>query len=141
MAAKLLKIHKANVPRVFKEQLGWKVVGEKNIYFRSIWEWKYALYLEFEKNNQVIRDWEYEPKTFWFEKIKRGVRSYKPDFMVRENDDSHWWAEVKGYMDNKSITKIKRFHRFYPEEKLVLIDQKWFAARYCLLNSIVKMNG
>jgi hypothetical protein len=140
MAAKLLKISKTSVPRVFQAQIGWKHIGERRIYFRSKWEWQYAVYLEFTKDRQIIQGWEYEPQTFWFEKIKRGVRSYKPDFKVIENDGSHYWAEVKGYMDTKSLTKIRRFKKFYPKEKLVVIDQKWFVSNHCLLDSVVKMN-
>ena len=140
MAAKILKISKVNVPRVFQAQFGWRTIGERRIYFRSKWEWQYAVYLEFTKDREIIKEWEYESQTFWFEKIKRGVRSYKPDFKVIENDGSHYWVEVKGYMDTKSMTKIKRFKKFYPKEKLVVIDQKWFISNHCLVDSVVKMN-
>jgi len=140
MAAKILKISKVNVSRVFQAQFGWRTIGERRIYFRSKWEWQYAVYLEFTKDREIIKEWEYESQTFWFEKIKRGVRSYKPDFKVIENDGSHYWVEVKGYMDTKSMTKIKRFKKFYPKEKLVVIDQKWFISNHCLVDSVVKMN-
>lgn len=112
--------------RTFYANQGWHEIDGKKIYFRSGWEMKYAKYLQFLKENNLIKEWEYEPKTFWFEKIKRGTRSYLPDFKVTNLDDSHYWVEVKGYLDSKSRTKIKRFSKYYPEEQLVLITEEWF---------------
>jgi len=104
----------------------WREIGGKKHYFKSIWEANFARYLEWRKKNNDINDWEYEPKDFWFEDIKRGVRSYKPDFCVLEKDLSNTWYEVKGYYDSKSLTKIKRFRKYYPKEILFLIDKDWF---------------
>jgi len=89
-----------------------------NTYFRSAWEANIARYY-----NYIGIKWEYEPKTFIFENIKRGSVSYTPDFYLPEEDK---WIEIKGYMDSKSKTKLKRFARQYPEEykKLELIQQK-----------------
>src|SRR5690606_8292944 len=50
-----------------------------NIFFRSSWEANYARYLNFLKSQGHIYKWEFEPDTFWFESIRRGVRSYLPD--------------------------------------------------------------
>lgn len=105
---------------------GWQVVDGRRIYFRSSWEHLYALYLDWLKEQRIILQWEYEPKTFWFEEIKRGVRSYKPDFRVLRPDGSHFWVEVKGYMDQRSKTKLKRFKRYFPAEKIMVIDKVWF---------------
>ena len=91
--------------------------------------------MQFLKERGIIADWLYEPKTFWFNEIKRGVRSYLPDFKVILPDGSHYWAEVKGYMDGKSKTKIKRFNKYYPKEELRVIDAKWFKESHiCGLN-------
>ena len=54
---------------------GWREIAGRRIYFRSRWEANYARYLQWLKDRGEIVDWEYEPETFWFEKIKRGVRS------------------------------------------------------------------
>jgi hypothetical protein len=110
-----------------RNKAGWRTVGGKKIYFRSIWEIRYALFLEFQKDHNLILGWDYEPKTFWFPNIKRGVVSYKPDFYVISKDSDNYWVEVKGYMDAKSKTKIKRFRKFYPKETLLLIDKNWFS--------------
>ncbi len=106
----------------------WRDIGGKRKYFRSRWEANYARYLEFLKQNGKIKDWEHEPKTFWFEKILRGVRSYLPDFLVTELDGSERYFEVKGWMDPKSITKIKRMAKYYPDVVLVVVDSKAYKA-------------
>jgi hypothetical protein len=89
-----------------------------NIYFRSAWEANIARYY-----NYLNIKWEFEPKRFVFDTIKRGSVSYLPDFYLPEKDK---WIEVKGWMDAASKTKIKRFKKYYPEEykKFELIGQK-----------------
>jgi len=94
------------------------------IYVRSSWEANYARYLNFLKKNREIQDWEYEPDTFYFENIKRGTRSYTPDFKIMENDGEIIYHEVKGYMDQKSRTKLNRMKKYYPEIKIILIMKK-----------------
>ena len=88
---------------------------------------RFAFYLQLLKRAEEILDWEYEPHTFWFEGIKRGCVSYKPDFRIFKKDGKHYWVEVKGYMDAKSKTKIKRFAKYFPEEELRIIDKSWFS--------------
>jgi hypothetical protein len=69
-----------------------------------------------------IRSWEYEPHVFRFEGVTRGPYTYTPDFRVTTKDGSVEWHEVKGWMDSESRGKLKRFAKFYPDEKLVLVD-------------------
>lgn len=102
----------------------WHEIGGKRSYYRSKAEANYARFLEWQKTTGQITDWEHEPKEFWYEAIRRGVRSYKPDFSVTLLDGRVEWREVKGYMDSKSRTKIKRFAKYYPTETLVVIDSK-----------------
>ena len=104
---------------------GWREIGGKKKYFRSKWEANYARHLEFCKKHELIIDWLHEPHTFWFEGIKRGVCSYLPDFKVIM-EGGHHWVEVKGYMDARSKTKIKRLKKYYPDEKIIVIDSMWF---------------
>ena len=93
-------------------------------YFRSSWEANYARYLNLLISTNIIEKWEYEATTFWFEAIKRGVRSYTPDFLVTRPNGSTYQVEVKGWMDQKSRTKLKRIKKYYPDVELVLVDQK-----------------
>jgi hypothetical protein len=107
---------------------GWREIGGKRNYYRSRWEANYARYLEWLKAKGLINDWQHEPETFWFEAIKRGVRSYKPDFRVWENDGSSALHEVKGWMDSRSKTTLKRMKKYHPDQKIVLIDGPQYRA-------------
>lgn len=115
----------------------WREIGGRKIYFRSSWEANYARYLEFLKSHGKIKDWLHEPQTFWFEKIKRGSVTYLPDFKIINNDDTHFWVEVKGWMDARSKTKIRRFKKYFPNESLTLIQQKWFTQNNPIYRSLI----
>lgn len=101
--------------------------GKRNdlggLFLRSKWEANWARYLNWRILNGEIKGWEYEPETFWFESIKRGVRSYTPDFKVAMNDGSVVYEEVKGYMDNRSATKLKRMKKYHPGIPIVIVDK------------------
>lgn len=127
-------VSESNKPR---SKAGWHTIGTKTSYFRSKAEYRFACYLEWRKTIQNILDWAYEPKTFWFEGIKRGCVSYKPDFLVIELDGRHHWVEVKGYMDAKSKTKIKRFAKYFPQEKLEVVTSSWFTRNKSKLKGLV----
>ena len=103
---------------------GWRDIGGRRVYFRSRWEANYGRYLEWLRVNGHIRSWEHEPETFWFESIKRGVRSYLPDFLVTEQNGDKAYHEVKGWMDSRSKTTISRFRKYYPQHKLIVIEAK-----------------
>jgi hypothetical protein len=107
-----------------KWKADWREIGGRRNYYRSRWEANYARYLQWLKERGEIQSWEHEPQTFWFEHIKRGVRSYKPDFLVVENTGRRVWHEVKGWMDSRSKTTLARMGRYYPEEQVIVIDGK-----------------
>lgn len=102
----------------------WHNINGHDIFFRSAWEYNYCLYLEYLVKHNYIKSWEYEKDIFWFENIRRGVRSYTPDFKVTNNNDTIEYHEVKGWMNAKSITKLNRMRIYYPAIKMVLIDKK-----------------
>lgn len=108
-------------PQPVKFKQGWATVGGRRHYFRSGWEVDYACYLEILKKHKKIKEWNYECKTFWFESIKRGTRSYLPDFLITENDGSEYFVEVKGWENPKSKTKLKRLRKYYPDVKLLMV--------------------
>lgn len=103
---------------------GWREIGGYKKYYRSRWEANYARFLQWLKETGKIKDWKHEPKTFWFEGIKRGCVSYLPDFWVEELDGKDSFHEVKGWMDDRSKTKIKRMAKYYPNVLLVVIAAK-----------------
>lgn len=111
-------------------------VGVRGIKFRSKAEANYAAYLDWLIDVGQVSQWHYESKVFWFTPdavakggVRRGVTSYKPDFAVWPalRDDCEW-HEVKGYMDARSRVALKRMAKYYPSEKIVVIDSKQMAA-------------
>lgn len=127
---------RGTVPRSpVKYSQGHATIGGKTYYYKSRWERNYARFLQCEKENGFIADWKYETKTFWFEGIKRGTTNYKPDFEV-ETFVGIEYHEVKGWMDPKSKTKLKRMAKYHPTIKLIVIDKTWFARNKNLKNII-----
>jgi len=122
-----MPVHISQLPQAVKDKLGlkdtaykqfWAIVGDKEpIYFRSSWEYYYAIFLEKLKH---------EPLVFWFHDIKRGVRSYLPDFCILHLNGTEEWVETKGLMDSKSQTKMKRMAKYYPQIKIRLVGSDWF---------------
>lgn len=98
------------------------------LYVRSAWEANYARFLNWLISIGQIKNWEYEVDTFEFYAIKRGSRFYTPDFKITNNDDTIEYHEVKGWMDQKSQTKLTRMKKYYPKIKLVLIDKDAYRA-------------
>ena len=98
------------------------------LYFRSSWEANYARYLNFLRRNGEFFEWRFEPDTFEFKKIKKGTRFYTPDFKLTFEDGHIEYHEVKGWDYPRGRTQRKRFAKYYPHLKLVLIDQDWFKA-------------
>lgn len=114
--------------RMFENiQRGVYEVGGKSYYFRSKWEFEYACYLEWLVRQNQIAGWWYEYHTFEFP-IKHGTTRYTPDFRVLVTENKVEWHEVKGYLTNKGKTQINRFKKYYPKEKLIIIDSEWFKA-------------
>ena len=107
-----------------KWKQGWRTIGGVKKYYRSRWEANYARYLDEQKKDGYIQKWEHEPETFWFLEIKRGTRSYLPDFRVTNNDGTIEYHEVKGWLTPKCKTKLKRMKKYHPDIKIILIDKK-----------------
>jgi hypothetical protein len=119
-------------------KMGEYLCSKGYVYFRSKWEANYALYLDFLIKNGDILKWDYEEDMFFFEEIKLGTRSYTPDFKVTNNDESVEYHEVKGYMDSRSKTKLKRMAKYYPDTKLILIDAVPYKSMISNLKGLIK---
>jgi hypothetical protein len=116
----------------------WAEIGGQRCFFRSKWEFRYALYLELMKTHGHVVDWKHEPKTFYFEGIKRGTTNYKPDFMVTFPSGNVEWFEIKGYETAKDRTKYKRMEKYHPDVVLRVIKKDWFATNGKILKNIIK---
>ncbi len=109
---------------------GWvETESGKRFFARSGWEAIYAHHLDFLMRHGEIKNWEYEAETFWFDGIKRGVRSYLPDFRVTNTDGSREYHEVKGWMDAKSKTRLRRMAKYHPTVVVILRDSTWFKGK------------
>jgi hypothetical protein len=119
---------------------GWYVdpKNNKTHFMRSKWEHNYALYLQFLVDNHQILSWDYEVDRFEFKGIKRGVLTYLPDFKIFKNNGDIEYHEVKGYMDAKSKTKIKRMRIYYPQIKLLVIDGACYRDIKTKMSRIIK---
>jgi hypothetical protein len=97
-------------------------------FFRSSWEANWARYLNWLVSLGEIASWDYECETFEFHKIKRGSRFYTPDFKLTLNDGRIEFHEVKGYMDERSATMLRRMAKYYPKVTLKVIAGKDYSA-------------
>lgn len=116
---------------------GWREIGGQRCYFRSRWEANYARFLEWRKQRGDIASWEHEPKTFFFDGVRRGVVSYLPDFKISLVDGREEYHEVKGWMDPRSKTKIKRMKKYHPTVVLVVVDSKSYRSLAKLVQSTI----
>ncbi len=91
---------KSRLKSGFKDDIGVKV--------RSGWEGNVLRWL-----TSLGKKWQYEPRTFIFEGIKKGTMGYMPDIFL---PDENMWIEVKGYLNKKDRTKLKRFRKYFPAE-------------------------
>lgn len=106
-------------------------------HFRSRWEANYARYLNLLIQREELTRWEFEADTFWFEKIRRGVRSYTPDFKLFWPDGRVDYVEVKGWMDSKSQTKLRRMAKYHPHIKIEVFGSKEYKALERSLGPII----
>jgi len=117
---------------------GWLEIDGKRMYLKSNWERKYCLYLSFMKKHGHILDYNYEPETFWFKGIKRGVVSYKPDFSAVFPSGAVEFFEVKGYESSQDRTKYNRMRIYHPQVKLRVIGADWFKSNNKALKVLIR---
>lgn len=146
-AHRLLKIAKTKaangnliLPRKASWKQGWYEIDGQRFFFRSRWEVNYACYLHVLRRAGHILKWEYEPETFWFDRIKRGTNNYTPDFRLTFPDGKIEYHEIKGWMDDRSRTKLNRMRIYHPDVKLVLIDKFWFKSHKGLRETVPGWN-
>lgn len=92
-------------------------------HWRSSWEANVARWLKWRQERGEILQWEFEPQSFVFSGVTRGVVFYLPDFRVTYPDGSQEYLEVKGRETSKDRTKWNRMRSHYPNVKLKIIDK------------------
>lgn len=97
-----------------KQDNGRKFVSEKlEMAFRSNWEIELAELL-----HELGIKFEYEPERFYF---RNENESYLPDFYLPE---FNCWIEVKGYMDKRSLRRVKLFKKYYGKDYAFFLYEK-----------------
>lgn len=109
-----------------------------SVHFRSLWEANWALYLDWMIKQGKIKDWQYEPDRFFFDRQKLGTQSYCPDFKVFGNDGTIWYEEVKGFFDAISKTRLKRMKKYHPEVRVNLVEKKMYENTIRALDKVIK---
>jgi len=96
---------------------------------RSSWEANFVRVL-----NLYKIDFKFEPTVFPFP-IKKGTKAYTPDFYLTNTNE---WVELKGYLDDKSKTKLKRFKRYFPNEfdNLTCVISKYSTDAKAFMNDL-----
>lgn len=94
----------------------------RNFHFMSSWEHSVALMLEELKKEGVITFWDYEHYRFIFHDVKKGIRSYMPDFTIVNSMGKTIHIEVKGWKMATGMKRIEMFKERYPNETLYIID-------------------
>lgn len=106
------KIDELDGKLVTKNKNRKSVIGKRpdlnNQYVRSAWEANFLRYLKSKGISYL-----YEPKVFTFPGVKHGTVSYCPDLFLPNTNE---WVEIKGMLDGRSKTMIRRFKKHYPEE-------------------------
>ena len=88
-------------------------------------------------NGRTVTDWRFEPKTFYFDGIRRGTTNYTPDFLLIDPDGYERFIEIKGWLDRKSKTKLRRMEIYHPDVHLEVIEGKAYASlakQFCWLD-------
>ena len=84
-----------------------KEVGGRTITFRSLLEYRWAVWLQLQKEQGIILDWWYEDETLELESPKfRDPILYIPDFTI-QTQNGYEFMETKGWFTSKSAAKIK----------------------------------
>lgn len=100
------------------------IIGNKEYIFKSSWEVEIAKRLQSLVDQSYILEWKYESKHFNFDDMKRGTRSYCPDFEVVLTNKEYLYIEVKGWKMPMSMKRIEMFRKRYPKVRFYLIDEK-----------------
>jgi hypothetical protein len=133
-----MELKPSSAPLQNQTMKGWFEIDGKRMYLKSNWERRYALYLNYMKQQSHIIDWDYEPDTFWFKGVKRGTNNYKPDFRILFPSGKYEYVEVKGHAVAKDLTKWKRMKKYHPTVNLRVVDGEFFKEYGKYLKKIIE---
>lgn len=97
------------------------IIGGKTCKFRSKGEHNLALYFQFLKEQEHIKDWAFEQTTFRFMDETRGAKQFLVDFDILNNDGTFEYYEYKGWLKGSDVTKFRRVAKYRPEAQITLV--------------------
>lgn len=100
----------------YGNQITTETVGDKTYTFRSKAEVKLAQYYQLLKEQNYIKDWEYESHNFQF-----ADSSWLVDFTIRNNDNTFEYVEYKGYVEPSTKRKLKLVSKYYPQAQITMV--------------------
>jgi len=109
--------------RNFNNQRVDAVIGGQECHFRSKGEYNLALYFDFLQGQGEIVGWAYESEVCqkYFRDELKGAKTWLIDFAVQmPNSEIVYW-EYKGWLQGRDITKFRRFAKYYPDDKVILV--------------------
>lgn len=111
-------------PMWSRQFAGHRIIGGKRIYFPNKMEANLYRYYHFLQQHKSIANFQFQPNPFDFRSygIKRGITTYRPDFLIINNDGSCEYIEAKGFMDKASKTKLNRMRSHFPRIRIRVID-------------------
>ncbi len=94
------------------------------ITFRSKFEYRFSVYIEFLERAGEVLDWGYEDEKYLFE-FQHGpynnTRKYLPDFWLKSKSGDIEIIEIKGAFSAIDATKCKKFAEAHPEISFILV--------------------
>ena len=99
-------------------------VGGKVITFRCKLEYKWAVYCQLRKDQNIILDWWFEDEENLLELEMRYFKNkklYLPDFTI-QTPDGYEYEETKGYFPPKDYTKLKLAAEQYVNPITLIFD-------------------
>ncbi len=99
-----------HVKRVTRE------VGGKTYTFRSLLEYRWAVWCQVRKEQGIIKDWWFEDTDSVYELVKGfhlNVKEYHPDFTILYANGDFELEETKGYFPPRNYTTLKLMSEQY----------------------------
>ena len=94
------------------------------ITFRSKFEYRFSVYIEFLDRAGDAVDWGYEDERYLFE-FQHGpynnTRKYLPDFWIKTKSGDIEIIEIKGAFSSIDYTKCKKFAEAHPDLPFILV--------------------
>ena len=96
-------------------------VGGKVCTFRSLLEFRWAVWCQVRKEQGLIKDWFFEDAPIEIEtKYFKNKKLYLPDFTIETNEGEYEFEETKGWFPPRDYTKLRLTAEQY-ENKITLI--------------------